>query len=172
MMTTESKRWRDLLKLINGLEKLHGELSIVMDAKIKAMKRSDLSTMRTLGHQEQALIERIREREGLRRQLVECLGVDLGWSIGKAKSMTLRQLLSAATNPIHDDLRTAADKLRTTMFQLTQISRVAGTVAREITHHMQCVFAAIRPKQDDPTAYTGAGVLASPIGSNMFEVVG
>lgn len=173
-MTTlpEPKRLKDLIKLLHVLRGLQEELLTVVQGRIDAMKRADIAGLSTLGGRELAIVKRIQEREGLRRQLMDAIGDELGLPSGTARTMTISQLAARVSPDAHDALRKAADDLRDVAMRTAQSNRIAGVVAREILLHMKWVFAAVRPKDAPPVGYAGDGALVGRSDSRIFETVG
>ncbi len=163
----ESKRLRDLIRLLGGLQKLHGQLRSLVEVKIDAMKRADIAAMGELSRQEQTLAERLATYEESRRRLMEAMGEELGLSSQAARAITVSQLASRLSQPQRSLLRDAAGKLREVASQVAQANRVAGVVSREILNHLKFVFASVRPKEGQPVGYCGDG---APVGSGKMQI--
>ena len=170
--TIEAKRFRDFLRLLDALATMNEQLFTLVGSKIDAMKRADLHAMRECGEREREMVQRMQEREGLRRQLMDAIGEELGLSSRSARALSVSQLASRLTEPQRAALIDAADRVRKAVLKVTQVNRVAGVVSREILHHLKWIFASVRPRDEKPAGYAGDGVLVPNYGTPMFETVG
>lgn len=169
---SEGARIRDLITLLTRLSDLYDELFALVDEKIAAMRRADLDAMRACGDKEQLLARTLHERQGLRIQLMEALGKELGLPPAVARAITVSQLATHIPAPQRKVLTDAADRLRATIAKVAQANRVAGVISRELVNHLRWVFAAVRPQDDRPVDYGDAGVLVSRPATYLFEAVG
>lgn len=168
--TTASKGIGDLVRLLSTLRQLHEKLGDVIDAKLGAMKRADIHAMRDLGEQEQSLVARIHEREGLRRQVMDRIGDEMDFGKGRALSATqIAEKLHGADRAAFQDV---ADSLGNSIRRVAQINRVAGVATREMLHHLRWVFASVRPQREETIGYAGDGTLVSPGNTRIFDAVG
>ena len=165
-------RVRDLIALLTQLSELHDELFSLVDEKISAMRSADLDAMRVCNDKEHLLARRLHERQGLRVQLTEALGKELGIAPAVARAMTVSQLAMRVPASQCKTLTDAADRLRATIAKVAQANRVAGVISREIVNHLRWVFAAVRPQDDRPVDYGDAGVLVARSSTCLFEAVG
>ncbi len=170
--TVTAKRFRDLLRLFDALAELNERLFVLLGSKIDAMKRADLAAMRGCGEGERELVEQLQQREGLRRQLMDAIGEELGLSSRAARLLTVTQLASRISEPQRAALLKAADLVRKAVLKVAQANRVVGTVSREVLNHLKWVFASVRPRDEKPAGYAGDGVLVTSSGAAMFEMVG
>lgn len=170
--TTEPKRMKDVIKLLRVLHTLHTELLATVQGRIDAMKRADVRTLSELGERETAIVQRIEEREGLRRQLMDAVGEELGLPSMAARAMTVSQLAARLPVESRDALLQVGNDLRDVVTRTAQANRVAGAIAREVLNHMKWVFAAVRPKDANPAGYAGDGALVGRCDSRIFETVG
>jgi hypothetical protein len=136
------------------------------------MKRADVSAMGALSQQERSLAGRLQERAGLRRQLMDAIGEEMGLSPRTARDMAVSQLASRLPEPPRDRLLRVARRLRDVMAQVAQANRVAGAVSREMLNHLTWVFSSVRPKCEKPDGYSGAGAAVGPREVRIFETVG
>jgi len=167
-----SKQVRDLVRLLDDLTVTHKELLGAVREKLAAMRRADLHTMREMTVKEQTLARTIQEREGLRRQLMDIIGTQIGLTPGEARSLTMSQLATRLEPEASQALMNSAQVLRGIMHKVAQSNRVAGVACREVINHMKWVFASVRPKDDPPVAYAGNGTLVGSSATKLFEVVG
>jgi len=170
MRTTEpSKRLRDLIQLLDQTCHLYGQLFEAVQAKIHAMKRADLHDMREQTQHEHALAKRLHEREGLRGQLMELIGLEMNFS---ARELTLTQLAQRLPQHQADQLNEISDKLRNTVVKVAHANRVAGVTSREVLNHLKWVLDSVKPKHDQPSGYTGNGSVVTSNDTKIFETVG
>lgn len=168
-VVTLDRRLGDLTRLLDGLAGLHGELFRLLDAKIEASRRADLAAMQGAGQNEQNLLVAIRNRNGLRAQLMAVLGRELGIPAGSgAVSVSkIAARLSEAQRPL---LNEAAARLQAIMAKVSQANRLAAAIARDILQHMKWVFAAVQPRAAGG-GYTAGGGSSGPSESVLFEAV-
>ena len=170
--TAESKNVRDLVRLLDELTRTHTQLLDAIREKLAAMKRADLHTMREMIIKEQTLVRTIQEWEGLRRQLMDAIGAQIGLASADARSMTVSQLASRLPVDAGQTLAASGERLRDIMHKVAQSNRVAGVACREVINHMKSVFASVRPKDDPPVGYAGNGMLVGSSSTKLFEVLG
>ena len=168
----EPMRLRDLLTLLGQIERLHNELAVLVKAKVDAMKCADMRTLQQHTEQEQNLVKRIQEREGLRHQLMDVIGEQLGLSPRSARTLTVSQLVSRIPKRQQNVILESAERLKDAVSKVARANHVAGMVARELVDHLRRVFAAVRPKGEHGTGYTGEGEAAPQSGNRIFEAVG
>ncbi len=169
---TEPRHLCELIRLLQSLMGVHEELLGVIREKLSAMRRADLQAMREAAGRERALAATIQEREGLRRQLMDLIGDELGLPARSARLITVSQLETRLPAASARSLRTAADQLLHVMHKVAQSNRVAGAACREIVNHMKWVFGAVRPAADAPVGYAGDGALVGPTPTKIFEAMG
>lgn len=169
---TEPRHLSELICLLQSLVGTHEELLGVIREKLAAMKRADLHAMREAACRERTLASTIHEREGLRRQLMDLIGDEMGLPPKSARLFTVSQLEARLPDASARALRTAADQLLHVMHKVAQSNRVAGNACREIVNHMKWVFEAVRPAADRPVGYAGDGALVGPAPTKIFEAMG
>ena len=168
----ESSRFGDLLELLAGLEKLNAELVSLVRTKIDAMKRNDMGAMRDITAREQEIAGVVHEREGLRRQLMDLIGRQMGWSSRTARALSLSQLAARVSEAQRVALLAAGRRLREVVSRLARANRVAGAIAREISDHLGWVFASVRPRRAEPVGYSGLGGLVPRSETMILDAVG
>jgi len=131
-----------LLESLNGLMTLHHELTQVVHEKVRRMRRADVDALRQSAAEEQTLVARIAEAEGVRRQLMEKAGRSLGMSAARARAMTVRQLAERLPEPIRGKLFAMAQSLQRTMSELTRANRIAGMASGRVLQHLGNVLTA------------------------------
>ena len=168
----EPKRLKDLIKLMGGLQRLQERLLTLIRSKIDAMKRADAPAMRDLNDQERTVAKQLHERDGLRRQLMDAMGEEMGMPSGTARALSVSQLAARLPEPGRTTLLDAAGSLRKVMSRVAQVNRIAGAVSREILNHLKWVFASVRPAEGRPVGYSGDGAVVGSSQSRIFETVG
>ena len=171
-LTIEPRRLSDLIRLLGQLEQLHSELTVLVQAKIEAMKRADMKTLQEHSEREQQLVKRIQEREGLRRQLMDVIGEQLGFPPRSARLMTVSQLASRVPEDQGKAILESADGLRAAVSNVARVNRIAGIVATELMGHLRQVFAAVAPRDEKGAAYTGDGAMVARKEKRIFETIG
>lgn len=173
-MTTTMKTngLRELVRVLEIQKQLHVELTDVVQEKMKAMRQVDVGTMRRLSEKEHALIVKIEEREGLRRQLMDQLAEGAGLPKPSGRAMTITQLSERLPQSERGVLLTAASELRAVASRLIKVNRVAGQAAEKLVGHLQWVFAAACSPRSESTVYAGNGAVVPESTTRIFEAVG
>lgn len=162
----------DLVRLLGGMTDLNEQLAVVLDEKIESMRRADVEAMGGCEQREGKLVDSLRERDGLRKQMMDGIGVELGLPAKAGRSLTLTQLGLRVNDAERATLASAGDRLKSAVTKVRQVERVAAAVSREVLHHLQWVFAAVKPKDDGANVYANDGALVRGGGSTMVELVG
>lgn len=165
-------RVRDLVRLLDQMRSLYGQMFTLIDEKLAAMRRSDVEAMTHAGTKETVLADRLGEREGLRKQLMDAVGEEIGLASRSGRRLTVSQLANRLADRDKAALLAAADRLRREVAKVAQANRVAGVVAREVVSHLRWVFAAVRPCEEEPAGYSKSGVVVSRSAGPMFDAVG
>lgn len=165
-------RVRDLVRLLDQMRSLYGQMFTLIDEKLVAMRRSDVAVMTHASTKERVLADRLGEREGLRKQLMDAVGEEIGLASKSGRRMTVSQLASRLADQEKTALLAAADRLRQEVAKVAQANRVAGVVAREVVSHLRWIFAAVRPCEEEPAGYSMSGVVVSQCAGPMFDAVG
>ncbi len=173
-MTTEKKsnRLGDLIRLLGTLQSLYEQLLTTVQSKIESMRRADLEKMQELEQQERELTERLKERDGLRRQLMGEVARELGLRSGADRALTVSGILSHVQESARAGLVEAAQGLRGAVAKVARANRVAGVISRELLNHLQWVFASVRPAANRASGYAGDGAVVADANDRIFEVVG
>lgn len=170
--TMNTNGLRELVRVLGIHKELHVELTGVVQEKMKAMRRADVPGLRRLGEQEHALIVKIEEREGLRRQLMDRLGEGAGLPKPSGRNMTISQLSARLPKSERGALLAAASELRAVAARLIKVNRLAGQAAEKLVGHLHWVFAAACSKRSDSAGYAGDGAVVPETASRLFEAVG
>lgn len=170
--STDCKRLNDLVRLFGVLEDLQHKLATLIQSKIDAIQKADMHAMRELFDKERDIIQRIHEREGLRCQLMDEIGKELGLPSQTARAVPASQLATRLPVSQRGILLDAAAKLRSAIGQVARINRVAGRISSDILRHLQWVFASVVPRDGNPAGYSGNGVPVTARSQRIFEAVG
>jgi hypothetical protein len=168
----DSKRVRDLHRVLEDVAILLEQLGDTIEQKITAMRRADLLGLQAAAERERAAAARIKEREGLRRQLVEALAKSWKSSEGNCRKWTLSEIGGRLPESERIRLGQAAERLRPRLERVSRLNRTAGTVSSAIIGHLQWVFSAVRPKADRPFGYAGDGGTVAAGNLCVLDAVG
>jgi uncharacterized protein YdbL (DUF1318 family) len=162
----------DLVRLLEDLRGSHEQLLSLIERKTAAMKQANLETMRSLGVAEQEVAARIRERNGLRRQLMESIAAHIGVSRANARVMTASQLAARLPEGEGQPLLDAARALSETMTRVGKVNRMARLISGRILAHLKAVFQAITTPDEKADGYSDAGGPVTRTDAVLFETVG
>lgn len=165
-------RVSDLVRLLDQVRSLYEQLFSLIDAKLDAMRRCDIDAMRVCNDRENALAKRLEEREGLRRQLVDAIGEELGLPSRAARLLTITQIANRLPQAQRTRLMESVGRLRQSVAKVSQANRVSGAVTRGIVDHLRWVFAAVRGGEEAPAGYSRGGAVVSHASGPLFDAVG
>jgi len=172
MTGRETKRISDLVRLLEEISSCHETLGGVVQSKIDAMRRADMDGMRMVIRKEHQLVRRIHECEGLRRQLTDAIGQQMGLPAGRARSMTLSQLADRLSEAEGQKLKSVAGKLREALSQVVRLNRLAGAISARVLGHLKAVFDSVATDGDRSVGYSGSGRPVTVRDSRLLEAVG
>jgi len=165
-------RSRDLVALMCDLKKLHEELLSVIQQKLGAMRRADTDALNSCLAREQFLSDRIRQQEGLRQQLVQLIGQEIGISAEAAQHLSLRELAEELGEPRRAQLLGLAGSVREVLAAIDRSNKVATLVTEEMLKHFRRVYAAMARAGDSAGTYSPGGELTTDRPARVFEAVG
>ncbi len=170
---TLDKRVGQVVQVLSELKHLHDELALVVRRKLDAMRAADTDALRSAVAREEFLAQRIREQDGLRRQIVELIGAALGRSAAESRAMTVSELAECLGEPARSRLLLLAGALRERVRETGELNRVAGAVSREMLRHFRHVFQ-VMAQASPPSGgvYTRSGFTETRTGMSVFEAVG
>lgn len=166
------RRASDLVRLLDQQREGYEQLFIILDGRIGAMRRGDWAAMQQQQDEHHALAERLADREGLRRQLMDAIGVELQLAPRAGRRLTVSQLAAKLPADLAAEVAQSADRLRLALFQVSQANRLAGHIARGILDHLRWVFEAVTPGRDAGGMYANDGAPAANNGPVLFEITG
>jgi hypothetical protein len=149
------------------------ELRAALEAKLGAMRRSDVDGMLKTSRREGDLAAEVstldEERCRIVSELCKALDVPL---IGSARTVTLSALLVKLDRDSGERLAGLATHLREEMLKLAETNRVVELVCREMLAHFKTLFSAmVRSDEDGPT-YSQSGEMGPSKGTRVFDTVG
>lgn len=165
-------RLRDLLRLLEDLHALHGELLETVNSKVAALRGADREALAAIVEREGGLIERVQERESCRRLLMDQIGRELGMSGPQARKLTASQLAVRLDQAGAAKLMLAAQSLRGVAVQLSKANRMAGAISREMVKHFERIFESVRQTGCSALGYAHNGNLVSALEHKLVDAVG
>lgn len=171
MAKSGQQHLRDLVRSFDALRGLHEQLFEALESKIAAMRGANVAELQKANQEEHGLLLRLREKETQRASLMQALARECGLSAKAARTATVSEIAPLVPAIERELLLHAASRLQAVVAQTAQANRIAGTIARQVTHHMKFVFSALRPARTAPLGYTvrGESFLANPA---IVDVVG
>jgi len=154
---------------LDELTELHSDLLKAVEGQVEAMSRADREDMRVAGQRAQSLTQRISIQEGLRRQLMDAIGMELGLVSGVGRSLTAGQLAERIAEPT---LEAAAERLVEIVGRVARANRVSASVVGGVLGHLKEVFATITRDCSEGAGYAGDGASVSPGELRILEAVG
>ncbi len=172
MQGPEHSRVATLVRLLDEIADLHVQLLAAIDAKIDAMKTADTDRIRQTMLGEQEIVERINEREGLRKQLTVNLGRSYGISPERARRMSATQIAERFAGSETARIEAAVSRMRDLTTQIARRNHVAQLVSENILRHMRIVFASMTAPADGGVAYSADGQSNAATNERLFDLVG
>ena len=163
---------RELIQLLDRITTTNEALRLRINEKIDAIKRADIESLRLATLEEQKLVKEIENHNGIRRPLMDRLGVALGLDPAVGRTMTVSQLLERLPEKSAEALTAAATRLRDVMVQVTQTNRAAGTICETMLGHLSAVFTSAASWGQDATSYSNRGGLVATHEARIIEAVG
>ncbi|MEE9243807.1 MAG: flagellar protein FlgN [Mycobacterium sp.] len=161
-----------MLVLLNRLVDLHDELRTTLSDKLDSMRRAELDGLHTCIERERALTQRIREQEGLRKQLVEQLGRGFGMSPDVARGLSARELAQRLAEPDRIRLNHVADRLKDAVDGVRRMNDLVGRVSAQVMQHVDRLFQAITTTEEPGGGYTKRGRTMTSTPQELFQAIG
>lgn len=168
----QSARLRDLVTLLEHMNRLYIELETALREQRAAMRSADIDRMQQWDGRARATAARLRERDGLRRQLMELIGGDFGLDRASARTLALSQLAAHLPEASAECVLEVRRQLANVVARVAQANRITQAATRNVLNHMSWVFSAIRPQGNRPDGYDPAGAVVDGGGSAILEAVG
>jgi hypothetical protein len=166
------KRVSQLAALLEDIHGLYDELHGVIQRKLEGMRRADAEAMSAASSRERFLTGRLRERDGLRKQLLEHIGSQLGLDPGAARCMTVSEVASHVGEPLAGRLSALAASIRPLMQRTAEANRVAALAGREVLGHFRRVYTTLAASGAEPGTYSRSGRAEALHSTRVFEVTG
>lgn len=170
--TLEPKRVRDLLTLLNDLTDLHMQLAQLLDDKLAAVKRAKVEAMAAVSEKQFAIIKRINEREGLRKQWLENNAASIGLQPKAARLLKAAQLATFLNRDQQPLFLQATEKLRKSVELVRDRNEMVARISRGVLSHLSWVLSSVGPKASAPSTYSAKGINQSSPGAMLLEAVG
>jgi len=168
---TVERRVEQLETVLGELRRLHDELSLVVRNKLESIRKADTDAIRSATTREEFLIGRIREQDGMRKQLLELIGKALDVPAPRARVMTIREVAAHVTEPARSRLLALAAALRERVRETAEGNRVAAVVSHEMLRHFRQVYEVMARVDDSPAVYSRTGRAERRCGTNVFDAV-
>ncbi len=162
----------NLARLLSHMLELHGELAALMRSKLDAIKRADSDQIQSLTAREMMLAERIREREGLRRQITRRVVKSLNLDPAEDEAIRLTALAEYFPEPRRSQLLVAAAGLRERLEEIERMRVTTTLITREMLKHMEEVFSVMTAGSTGADVYSRSGERQRAGSTSVFEAVG
>ncbi|MHC5110820.1 MAG: flagellar export chaperone FlgN [Planctomycetota bacterium] len=161
----------DLCQVLQRMQELYNEIVVTVESKVRAMQEADMGSLQAVSDGEHELLGKVNETEGLRRQLMDRIGVELGMPVKTARVMTVTQLATKLSEEQAINLHRAADGLKHAVAETARSNRIAGVISRELVNHLKWIWAAARPS-GTRSAYNSYGQGETRIDARIFDAMG
>ena len=166
------RRCRDLLRLLEGLTERHTELLRALQDQVEAMGRADHERMRITGARIESLTQGIAVQEGLRRQLMDAMGKELGLEPRRGRELTAGQMAERLSGTARETFEAASGRLRDVVDRVARANRLSAGVITGVLGHLKQVFAAIGREREPGGCYSGGGRSVRAPSMSILETVG
>jgi hypothetical protein len=169
---TIETRTGELIVLMGDLQKRHEELLAVIQQKLAAMRRADTEGLNSCLARETFLADQIRQREGLRQQLMQLINKELDVPAEAAQRLSLRELAERFNEPRKGQLLGLAAGLRKVLISIDSANKVAALVTGEMLKHFRQLYAAMAQAGQSSGTYSAGGRLTAGKPVQVFDAVG
>lgn len=169
---SEDNLARDLIRLIGSIAEVQGDLASLMRQRLDAVRRADTDQMQTITLREGVLLDRAKEREGLRRQVIRQLLVQMGRDPEQHAGAKLTELAEWLSEPRRSELLAASAGLRQKLEDVERARVTSALVTEEMLKHIGEVLATARCGGRAIDLYSSSGRFNMPTPANVFEAVG
>jgi hypothetical protein len=163
---------RELIRMLNEMSRQHEELAVLMRSKLEAIRRADSDAIQSITTQEVMLVNRVAEREGLRRDLVRNALRDLGQDPQKYRSVRITELAEYYAEPRRSQILVAATGLRVKLEDIDRIRVTTTEITEEMLRHMDEIIAVMTSGGPTTGVYSRAGSRELSGRASVFEAVG
>jgi len=163
---------RDLTRLLHDLAAMHGELAAMMSEKLDAIRVADTERISAITAQEITLAARVREREGLRRQMTRKIIEELGLVEPPDAKIRLSELAERLAEPRRSQLLSAVEGLKVVLKNMEQLRIVTTLVSREMLKHLGEILVSMTSGGLGNDVYGRTGQKQRSNVAHVFEAVG
>ena len=163
---------RELVRLLNDMAALHGELIVLMRGKLEAIRRADSDAIQSVTVRETALASRLAEREGLRRDLVRNVLRELGMNSRKPQTIRMTELAECFAEPRRSQMLVATTGLRVRLEEIERLSVTTRMITTEMLRHMEEIIGVMTSGGPATGVYSRAGSREISGRASVFEAVG
>lgn len=163
---------RDLARLLAELTGFYGQMSLHMRGKLEAIKRADTDRVASITAYEMALADKVKQREGLRRQLTRRLLDALGIAVPSDRPLRLVELAEHLAEPYRSQVLSAAAGLRERLHDIQQLQGTTKLVTERMLEHLGAVMAAMTAAVAGNETYARSGAPQPSRAPHIFEAVG
>ncbi|MEK6675377.1 MAG: hypothetical protein AABZ47_06945 [Planctomycetota bacterium] len=161
----------ELATLLVDLSRALEPLAENLQRRIDAARAVDMEQMQSLHDESTGLVKRLRERDGLRRQIMDRMVAELGASGRPGRMWSLTELVSRLSPKDAAKLSASAAILRGVMDRVVKLSRQVGSISDAIVRHLTWVFSAVR-LQPEFGSYSVGGVAVGASDSRIVDTLG
>jgi hypothetical protein len=161
---------RDLTQVLDEIRVLHDELATTLRSKLEAARRADIDALQSCTAREGFLASRIRNRDGLRRQLVDRLAQGIG--VTNAPGMPISALTRSLLPAQREGLLAASVALRRSIEAVGGLNRMSAHITAELIKHVRAATRAMTELQTGATGYLETGRPATAPAARVFDAVG
>jgi hypothetical protein len=163
----------ELAGILDRLRKLQERMLGELDAKLEAMRRSDVNAMTAASHAEGELAGKVASLDERRCWLVVELCKSLGVQIPpKAQNVSLRSICAKLDEKTATRLSAAGSALREIMLKVAEANRIVELVCREMLAHFKTLFSAMTRDDEAPTTYSHRGAIEARGQVTVLDAVG
>lgn len=163
---------RDLARLLHDLAVMHGELARMMSEKLDAIRTADAQRITDITAQEMSLAAKVRERDGLRRQITRRIVEGLGLAEQPGVQTRLSELAERFSEPRRSQLLSAAEGLKAVLQKMEELRIVTTLVSQEMLKHLGAVLVSMTSGGPGNDVYGRTGQKQRSNAAHVFEAVG
>jgi hypothetical protein len=160
---------RDLVRVLSEMTGIYGELAMHMNDKLEAIHQADTDRISSITAREMSLVDRLAERQGLRRQISRLLQREL--ELGE-QAMRVTDLAEHLTEPRRSQLITVTEGLRRQLASMEQLRLTSELVTQEMLNHLGEVLSVMTAGAPGGDLYGRTGARQQASMAHVFEAVG
>jgi len=169
---TTDKAARDLVRVLNDLIQIHGEMAELMKSELEAIKHADCDRLQSVTAREMALADRAFQRESLRKQITRKIVEGLGLEWEENQNIRLADLAEYFPEPRRSQLLVAATGLRNKLSELERLRVTNTLVTQEMLKHLNELVSVMKAGTPAADIYSRTGCREQVGTANVFEAVG